>query len=513
MTAGYYKNHIDYNRHVSYGKSVSYGKHINYNKPDDAALCGFSTYNNGTSEVNEDFEYIAPLYLNGDYVEWNDPANPKTIGSGWYHEIKITTDTDTAYFLNITCSTTSAIMRININAGNLNIAGNDDTNTESWFTFGGMLTLGDEYILRIEYNGTDFIYYKDGVEFDRDPITLAAGFTYDNVLWGARTPFLNKMEGLYFYGKDSNLGDFNFISNQDDGLNVISSNSIIATIDEDIAGSSQIKADGTSSTAYEWTVKYFVPFTGPVKLNNDMLTFIDPLGALDYSSFSWEYETDTDAITTNDFADRFCDHYNTGADVSSMLIQMRAPVVNNNYLQLQFKDASSTLFYNKIASIDVSGRKIIKVTFDQPTSTIKTFIDGVEIVAITQVVTISGGFNLDGYIYGSRSIGANYITMDFYRARMTIPSLPLRMGSINFVGRLWSATDPNGNKYIDSNGNAYVFVDGTPKGAVAPYDLNGVPTDWPTTYLVSDTPCDDSRLLIRDDIAQIRDGVWQYAAW
>ena len=232
------------------------------------------------------------------------------------------------------------------------------------------------------------------------------------------------------------------------------------------------------------------PVTGPTKLNGDMVTFTDPLGILDYSTFSWEYETDTDAITTNDFADRFCDHYNSGvggADTSSMLIQIRAPVVNNNYLQLQFKDASGALFYNKIASVNVSGRKTIKVTFDQPTSTMKTFVDGVEVVAITQVVTITGGFNLDSYIYGARSIGANYITMDFYSARITIPSLPARMGSVNFDVRLWGATDPDGNIFRDTNNNPYALTDSSPLGAVYPHeDAQGNTMVWPTSYLQDD---------------------------
>jgi hypothetical protein len=60
MTAGYYKNHVDYNKHVSYGRSVSYGRHINYNKPSDGD-CNFTTYFDGSGNFNIDFVRRAPL--------------------------------------------------------------------------------------------------------------------------------------------------------------------------------------------------------------------------------------------------------------------------------------------------------------------------------------------------------------------------------------------------------------------------------------------------------------------
>jgi hypothetical protein len=74
------------------------------------------------------------------------------------------------------------------------------------------------------------------------------------------------------------LGDVDFVSNQDDGKSFISSTGVVYTLTEDVAGSAQIKADGTSSTAYEWPQSslYHMPYTGDIFPGGPTIGYRDP---------------------------------------------------------------------------------------------------------------------------------------------------------------------------------------------------------------------------------------------
>lgn len=105
------------------------------------------------------------------------------------------------------------------------------------------------------------------------------------------------------------LGKADFVTNQDDGLNIISDNGTVWLTTEDIAGSSQIKSDGTSSTAYEWDedVKVVSPLTGDIYSGGDLIGNRDPITNIftpdalfpdaEYISDKWQTETECIIVT------------------------------------------------------------------------------------------------------------------------------------------------------------------------------------------------------------------------
>jgi len=139
----------------------------------------------------------------------------------------------------------------------------------------------------------------------------------------------------------------------------------------------------------------------------------------------------------------------------------------------------------------------------------KSFVASVDGVPDASPATIDmTGMNIDKLVIGTRRGGTSLMDSNLYSMSSN------QLGDVSFVGRLWTETSVNGNTYTTTattenpSGITLTLEDNAEESAVCPYI-----GAWPNVFLVRDTPCVDNRLIIRDDIAQIRDGVFQRAVW
>lgn len=443
-------------------------------------VCDNSTYTNGTTETVVDFIKEGPLYYKSDVAIWDDSSDQQTIAAGWFVEIKITSDIVSAYFINLTSSTTSAEARITLNGGNLNFAGNDDTNTESWFGFiNSGYTISEPTILRMEYDGTDFKYIVNGVQKGSNTITLAAGFTYDRIDYGARTPTLSRMEGLYFYANESNVGDADFYSNQSSGLKYFTSKGKEIDLTEDVAGDSQYPYNGVITL--DPSLLYTIPETGPLKLNGDFAEVIQNFNIGGASS--WTFETYITTGDPNDDNDRlfFCDSTSSAewyVFYSSALDKFRMFVVN---------DAGSLVLNQTLGLVVGSKTAMLKV--QSVAGIITTTWDGASLPTVD--LSSEANINFTGLKYCSQSASFRAFTCTSFNLNFTL------IDYWDFVGRLWSLADINGNKFIGLiNKTVIELNDDAPTGSVFPYI-----GAYNTYYLEKDTPCAGNNLVTHNSIA------------
>jgi hypothetical protein len=146
----------------------------------------------------------------------------------------------------------------------------------------------------------------------------------------------------------------------------------------------------------------------------------------------------------------------------------------------------------------------VRMTGPQNAKSFVACVDGVEDASPAGVDM--SGMNLDRLVIGSRRAGATLMDMDLHWLSSN------QLGYVNFVSRLWTENDTNGGKFFGTattenpTGIELLLTDNPELGAMFPHLFkNGQPAVWPTTYLISDTPCSGSALLLDDDSIALQD--------
>jgi hypothetical protein len=232
------------------------------------ALCGFSTYYNGTEEVNVDFDYRASLYLDGDSVQTNLSSTCDLV-AGETFKVKVyvaSGDLDTfdvPFFVDSDTTSSSVDIQYISGSQSLRFTWDDDTGTQKSQIFDKPMVF-DKWIEITVTTGATFECTIDGTPYTGSAV-VGGTSVINRITVGARnTTPTNPVTALFESFESVCAGVVSFISNQDDGDYFITDIGEVWTLTEDVAGSSQIKADGTSSTAYVWpdAAKLYLPAVG-----------------------------------------------------------------------------------------------------------------------------------------------------------------------------------------------------------------------------------------------------------
>ena len=440
-----------------------------------SALCGFSIYFNGTSNVNEDFVYRAPVHLELDSV------SNETVSVDWFATgFDITLDANvifaeqavnSRYCRHESSLSGTAIVSISFlsTSAEARFFARDSNGINYGYSVDLSSSSADKFRFVYDSGTGDISVYVDDVLEDSSTFTPTGTMTMDMHYIGNEDIGSNFSTMLLTSYEATGLGKANFVTNQDDGLSVISDNGTAWLITEDVAGSSQIKPDGTSSTAYVWpdVALFHMPNTGPIVIDGSgrRLEYTHD-SLIDYSTFSWSMFFKNDKDSASVFGGKYCNHKDTSG-LSVMSIRDRAAGAGN-YCQMQFTDGSGVTFYNKIPLVALDGLHEVEVRFNHTTMLMSVYIDGVHISAVDQVVTITSGFKFNNFVWGAENNGSSPIIADFYEFGFVNVVGPDEIGMCNAVTRLPSIADLN---YYNVVSNVGVPFEITPNDieAKSPY--------------------------------------------
>jgi len=255
-------------------------------------LCGFSTYFNGSENVDVDFVYRAPMHME------SDSASNLTKTLDWF-----ATGFDITLNANIIFTeqnVNSRYFRHESSISSIAIVSISYLSTSAELRFFARCSNGINYGFSVDMTGLDFNECQftwnsttkvieacvDGVVENSSTFTPTGTMTMDEHFIANEDIGTNYSTMLLTSYEATGLGKADFVTNQTDGLNIISDNGTVWLITEDVAGSSQIKADGTSSTAYVWpdTSKLYLPAVGYSQFDlTNTLTQAVPKVNIDFS--------------------------------------------------------------------------------------------------------------------------------------------------------------------------------------------------------------------------------------
>lgn len=252
--------------------------------------CGFSTYYNGTIDVTEPFVYRAPLRLvDGDSVvnttksvDWKATGfDLRLVANVVFSE----QDTNDRYARHESTLSSGAIVAMSYINGTQEVRFFASDSANNFYgTSIDVAGLSFE-TLRFVYDTTNLFMYIDDVQVGTAVWAVGGGatLTMDKHYISNEDAGSNFATMLLSSYEATGLGKADFVTNQDDGLNVISDNGTVWAVTENVAGSAQIKPDGTSSTAYAWpdSVKQYLPAVGLAQFDNTNMLQVSGVAATD----------------------------------------------------------------------------------------------------------------------------------------------------------------------------------------------------------------------------------------
>jgi len=326
-------------------------------------LCGFSTYFNGTTAQNIDFVYRAPIRISDNdsvgntsvSVDWKSIGFDLKLDANVIFSEQAPSDRYIRHESSIDPSTNVSISYIS-SSSEARFLVSDSGGVA--YQFLADLTGLEADSFRFTYNqvANTVQCYVDGVLYDSSSYTPTGNLTVNKHFIGSDEGIMNFSPMLLSSYEATGLGKANFVTNQGDGLSITSDNGAIWLISESVLGSTQIKADGTSSTAYEWpdVSLFHMPTIGVSKFSNDNVIYnIHEVNApfriestFDMSK-EWTFSL-KDILVSSDTTDDGKLFYI--ADGSGSLIQM-------------FYDVPNTRFRINISAIgSVTGSRVINMS-------------------------------------------------------------------------------------------------------------------------------------------------------
>lgn len=241
-------------------------------------VCNVSYYYDGTTLIAVPFVYRAPLHMDQDGLMVTTVDENDLKIKSWVSELVSSVDfsvqdaSDRYYYHSNTTTSELFIVRFNSLSQDITVFMRDSLANvffdEDYNIISDSL---DTLDVTFDQPTSTIKVFVDGVEIDSQVIVIVADFKLNEYEISYHND-VQHMEMLLYSYELTGIGKADFVSNQDDGKIFISDNGTIWDLTEDVAGSSQIKADGTSSTGYDWgDNKKAMPATGPINLSNDNL--------------------------------------------------------------------------------------------------------------------------------------------------------------------------------------------------------------------------------------------------
>jgi hypothetical protein len=318
----------------------------------------------------------------------------------------------------------------------------------------------------------------DSVEIDNVSLVIPANFSFDSFVISSNGASAQYSTMLLSSFSLTGLGLTSFISNKNNGLTFTSDEGKEWGVTEDVAGSSQINADGTSSTAYVWPESsrvaiHPIPATGATKLDNDYITYTAPIYVV-HSNKDFKICIDANIVDAGGLEafDYICDHGEAGKGA----IRIRIREVGAQW-QWQYivNDDTGVQLLSEVVAVDIVGRHYSEMRFDFATSAFSFWVDGVHVPANNETVDLSNGLSIKEYQYGSRNDEQDTIVANVYEVCDTA------LSTLNLDVRLQGLDDPRAGKLDDDKGNLWTLADNPSSTAIYP----NIGT-YPTVHLVND---------------------------
>ena len=267
--------------------------------------CNFSTYSDSNGDpVRVDYVTVAPLYINQDQIrttldDYVDLEDGFPFATKWILDQSIG---NFDYLLALESDADDSAVRLYYSSDKLFLQWIDNAGDQK-----GIISIvvakADELNISGYLSSSSLSLTVNGATVTSTTIAIGAS-TINTITHGGNNVGGADSIGLLFNFECDCAGVFDFKQNKNNGLTTRSSTGVIATIDEDIAGSTQINEDGTSSTAYEWpeSVKELVYATGDIYDDATLLGYRDPVTGV----FTAESGTDWELISDHQLIDGAC---------------------------------------------------------------------------------------------------------------------------------------------------------------------------------------------------------------
>ena len=471
----------------------------------DIETCNISTYFNSSTgqEENVAFEKVAPIRMDLDSLVATDNNENDLKNKSWDLDLTalvlFAEQEDFDRYVYITSSVDAdTVFMLKYNNATKNVAILIDDSLNNTIIDKGYECAGSSLdSLRVTYDlaTTTLKIFSCGVELDSLVITITGNLnvdTYSIASQGDSTRYAPMLLSAFSL---TGIGTTDFITNQDKPKTYISSTGLVWTLTEDVVDAGIYPGNGS----YTWPTDEVLsqPKIEPIRIysTNKITdgggnTSIDygVNGLLDYFLIMSDNDTDQDTIRQ--------------IRSSAHSAEINYVQLTDGRLQVQIRDTTGTLVGIYNSTTDIRGINALiqtETSIVATTLTFTTYINGVANGTDDVPLGSVGDWEFDRFDYSPVAPAPyeGYLYCNEWYLNSTL------ICDFNFVTRLKPQGETQ-NEIIDSIANRTLIVS----------DVTKIYPNLPTgSYLISDTHCGDNRLLIRDNIAQIRDGVWQYAAW
>ena len=442
-----------------------------------AILCNFSTYIDSNGDpVRVDYVTVAPLYINqdqirttlGDYVDLEDGF---PFATKWQLDENIG-DIDYLFEFSSVLDSSRLYCYYYLLTRLLVLRWKDSADATKCKLEIPVATVADLDISGTVSSGGATLTVNGATV---STSTIDGGASTVNLLaHGGNYAGSNDALGLLYSFECDATGKFDFKQNKNNGLTTISSTGVLATIDEDIAGSTQINEDGTSSTSYNWpeSVKELIPQTGGVNLVNDVLQ--TQWSEIDYG----QQFPEINVTMTLPYVPY---------ESSVTLFELEHGSTTNNYIRfqrvsetqyrLEAREGSDNYGTSTITSILHDERIHLKIMFVD--NTMKMYQNGIKIIDTWFNTTV---LPINTWLMNRWAIGGQYY--NFGNKQMVVDYFEIPQVDRWDVSkqRMVAESETPLTSFIGlDNGKEIAFTQKTPHNALFPYELSSS-----TAYLKED---------------------------
>jgi len=335
--------------------------------------------------------------------------------------------------------------------------------------FTGSFVAGENkvYGFRIDSANNKIYATIDGIDTTDDETIDFTGTTFDVLTIGTSIGETTHPDFLLHNCDSDQLGFWNFLSNTDKGATFLSDKyRYLAATD-----SSPTTLQYPNYTPSDSDDLVESPKTGRTRLRNDIIkaTGLTSTNLADGKTRYFKGLVNLDSSAGG--FDAVFDIGNSGIGATSLRL-----LFNSGNLQVFWDDdANNSKAVTPVLS--VSTGVDLFYTVEVSSSLLKLTVNG---TSQEDSTILGGACTVDEIFLGARGPASFNIPCD-YSWFMYSDFDTDELAFVNMDVRLWTQSDPNGNKFIATNGVEFVLTDALPTGAVFPYI--GV---WPTVYLVED---------------------------